>query len=115
MKLKRLHILPLLYHTHHLLNPEDIPFWLDLAAHNPNSLLELGCGTGRVLFPLVQAGHDAWGLDYDFEMLSFLRSNLPAELLPRLRVLQADFTHFRLAMRFGLILMPCNTFSTLSA
>ena len=105
---------PLLYHTHHCQHPEDIPFWLELAQENPGPVLELGCGTGRVLTPLAQAGHSVFGMDKDFEMLAFLNSNLPSNAKSGAHVFQADFTSFHLGKRFVLIIMPCNTFSTLT-
>ena len=40
--------LAMLYHTHHGLHDEDIPFWLALATRYGDPILELGCGTGRV-------------------------------------------------------------------
>ena len=100
---------PILYHSHHSLHQEDLPFWLDLARQQGSPVLELGCGTGRVLGPLLEAGCDANGLDYDLAMLLFLRRRLQAA-----EVFQADMGHFRLAKRFALILMPCNTYSSLS-
>jgi SAM-dependent methyltransferase len=104
---------PLLYHTHHSLHPEDLPFWLELAASHSAPLLELGCGTGRVLIPLAQAGHLTYGLDNDFGMLTFLRKHLPEDLHTQVRIFQADFASFHLAQPFGLIIMPCNTYGTL--
>lgn len=106
---------PRFYHAHHSRHPEDLDFWLELAAEHPGPILELGCGTGRVLIPLAQRGHTIYGLDNDAEMLSVLRSNLPAELRSRTPAFQADFRDFHLAARFSLIMMPCNTYSTLEA
>jgi SAM-dependent methyltransferase len=113
-------MLPLLYHTHHNLHPEDIPFWLELAAESSagifqSPILELGCGTGRVLVPLAQHGYTVYGLDHDFDMLLFLHQNLPARVASRVHIFQADFAALHLHQRFGLILMPCNTFSTLTS
>lgn len=106
---------PQLYHAHHNLYLEDIPFWLELAAQCGDPVLELGCGTGRVLLPLVRAGHHVIGLDNDLSMLHFLRSQLEATLQPTPQVFIADLSAFRLTVRFPLIILPCNTFSTLSA
>lgn len=105
---------PLLYHTHHSLHPEDLPFWLDLARGQFGPLLELGCGTGRVLLPLLEAGFQAYGLDSDLEMLRFLRRSLPPDQQIAPPLFLADMAHFRLALRFPLILLPCNTLSTLA-
>lgn len=107
-------MLPLLYHTHHSLHPEDLPFWSDLAAQAHGPILELGCGTGRVLLHLAQEGHTVYGLDHDFAMLSFLHRRIPTGLAGRVHILQADFAHLNIRQRFALAIMPCNTYSTLS-
>lgn len=105
---------PPLYHAHHSLYQEDLPFWLELAARQGNPVLELGCGTGRVLLPLAQAGYTVVGLDNDLEMLHFLRTRLDAPLMAAPRLLAAELSAFRLGCRFPLIILPCNTWSTLS-
>jgi SAM-dependent methyltransferase len=107
-------MLPLLYHAHHSLYKEDIGFWLDLASRQSGPVLELGCGTGRVLIPLAQSGHAVVGLDRDAEMLALLKSYLSLALRQQVMIIQADFTRFHLGQLFGLILMPCNTYSTLA-
>jgi trans-aconitate methyltransferase len=103
---------PILYHAHHNLEPEDLEFWLQLASEYSGNILELGCGTGRILIPLARSGHRIIGLDNDREMLNVLCLHLHGIACS---IFQADFTKFRLASRFTLIMMPCNTFSTLTA
>jgi SAM-dependent methyltransferase len=104
---------PDLYHAHHSLHLEDLPFWLELRHEHLGPLLELGCGTGRVLLPLLAAGSQAYGLDNDSEMLRFLQGNLPPQRPSAPLVFQADMAHFHLALLFSLIILPCNTLSTL--
>lgn len=102
------------YHAQHSHNIEDIPFWLDLARMVTGPILELGCGTGRVLLALRATDHVVCGVDNDHEMLCFLRrqvQNLPDK---GIMIVEADFEHFRLGQKFGLIVMPCNTLSSLS-
>jgi hypothetical protein len=48
-------------------------------------------------------------------MLSFLRARLPGSLSPAPLLLAAEISNFRLHMLFPLIIVPCNTWSTLSA
>jgi SAM-dependent methyltransferase len=105
---------PLLYHAHHSREMEDLPFWLELASRQGNPLLELGCGTGRVFLPIAQAGYEIYGLDSDPAMLAVLRKNAPNELRSVLHVFQADMSAFQLDERFALVLLPCNTLSTLA-
>ncbi len=106
---------PWLYHAHHILQLKDLSFWLDLAALQGDPILELGCGTGRVLLSLAKAGHRAYGLDNDSGMLAVLDQNLTSDLQSSVYFFQADLTAFHLGIQFALILLPCNTFSTLRA
>lgn len=106
---------PALYHTHNSLEADDIQFWLDLAGRQGSPILELGCGTGRVLLPLAQAGHRVIGLEIDPAMLAYLRSRLPLNLKSKVDVLQGDLQAFHLGLTFPLIVLPCNTYTTLPA
>ena len=105
---------PALYHAQHSQYKEDLPFWSGLARSPSRRVLELGCGTGRVLIPLADEGHSVVGLDLDPGMLQFLHDKIPIQLKDRVLLFQADMAHFRLAERFQTILVPCNTLSTLS-
>jgi len=106
---------PILYHAHHRLHMEDLPFWLALAERQGSPILELGCGTGRVLLPLVEASYHLYGLDHDSAMLSFLRDRLPSGLKARTSLIHADLAHIPIHGLFSLVLLPCNTYSTLPA
>jgi len=103
----------LLYHTHHSLESDDLPFWLDWAEQQGGPILELGCGTGRVMLPLAQAGYKTVGVDHDPEMLAFLSEEAVVRQVDEIDIIQADITSLRLNQRFALVVMPCNTFSTL--
>jgi len=92
---------------------EDIPFWLQLAKGMSGPVLELGCGTGRLLLPLLKAGIDVIGLDIDFEMLSHLRSQLSPQMREQVNFFQADLDHYHLERKFSMIFLACNTLSTL--
>jgi len=105
---------PELYHAHHSSDDEDIPFWMELAQSQGGPVLELGCGTGRVMIQLALRGYQTYGLDHQQQMLTVLVKNLPAGLSYTPHLFQADMANFRLAIRFPLILLPCNTLSTLS-
>lgn len=44
---------------------EDIDLLLDIIGKEPKNILEVACGTGRILISLAKAGHKATGFDFD--------------------------------------------------
>jgi SAM-dependent methyltransferase len=91
----------------------DIPygrdFYVGLARKANGPVLDIACGTGRILVPCLQAGVDIEGLDLFEPMLKTLRAKAAAlGLSPRLH--QADMSDFALPRRFGLIMIPFNAF-----
>lgn len=106
---------PLIYHHHHAEKIEDIPFWIDLAKEASGPILELGCGTGRVISHLALLGQRVVGLDLDYGMLGFLKNNLSIELCGEVDIFQANLGCFHLERKFSLILLACNTLSTLDS
>ena len=46
--------------------------------YNPNTILDAGCGTGRVAIELTNRGYDVVGFDLDEPMLSAARQKEPA-------------------------------------
>jgi ubiquinone/menaquinone biosynthesis C-methylase UbiE len=51
------------------LGRRDVPFWQRLGSTAAGSVLELGCGTGRVTLPLARAGVQIVGIDRSSAML----------------------------------------------
>src|SRR5947209_13036136 len=92
---------------------KDIPYGLDfyvgLARAAQGPVLEIACGTGRILLPCLQAGVDIEGLDLFEPMLQRLRAKAAAlGLAPRLH--RADMSHFSLPRRFALVMITFNAF-----
>ena len=48
---------------------EDVEFMLACLGSTPKRILEIACGSGRILVPLAKAGHTVVGLDMDEAML----------------------------------------------
>jgi SAM-dependent methyltransferase len=90
---------------------EDLPFWLDLAISSGGPILELGCGPGRVLRELAQAGLRVTGLDHDEDMIQWARAQTPEKLQEKITLIHEDIRHFSLPDRYPLIIVPCNTFA----
>ena len=92
----------------------DIPFYIDEARGAGGSVLELGCGTGRVAIPIAQAGIEIVGLDSSPAMLEVARRK--AEEAPGargLRLVEADMRDFSLDEVFGLVVIPFRGFLSL--
>ncbi len=88
----------------------DGPFYLTLAQQVDGSVLELGCGTGRVTIPLAQSGIDMTGLDIMPGMLA--RAQGKAGDLP-IQWIEADIKDFHLGNRFQLIYTAGSVFQHL--
>ncbi|MEU5902648.1 MULTISPECIES: class I SAM-dependent methyltransferase [Streptomyces] len=88
------------------LNSFDLPFLLSMAAEFGGPLLEIGCGTGRVLLPCMEHVDRAVGVDRSPSMLEQGRANLSASGVPeeRVRLVEADLRSFDLGERFNLVL-----------
>jgi len=54
----------------------DGPFYVDLAQRIGGPVLEIGCGTGRVLLPIARAGTTIHGVDSSLPMLGILREKI---------------------------------------
>jgi len=87
----------------------DVDFYLDLARAAAGPVLDLCCGTGRILLKLLQAGIDAEGVDLSPAMLATLRQKAAALGL-HAKTTEASMSSFRLERRFGLIVIACNAF-----
>lgn len=57
------------------LGRRDVPFWSGVARRAGGRVLELGCGTGRISRPLIDAGVDLIGVDRSAAMLDRFRSS----------------------------------------
>lgn len=82
---------------------DDIGWYRDLAQAAGGPVLELGCGSGRILLPLLAAGVDIRGVDRSLPMLQQLRRDA-GPLCPQ--VAQMDLHALALRGRFALILAP---------
>jgi SAM-dependent methyltransferase len=87
----------------------DLPFYLDLAEQNGGPVLEIACGTGRVLLPIARKGIEICGVDNSLPMLEVLHRNLarePQEVCQRITVHEGDMRTFRLNRKFPLVMIP---------
>ena len=93
----------------------DIAFYIEEINRVGRSVLELGCGTGRVTIALAKHGFDVTGIDNSPDMLRELRKNREqaGSLRGPLRLVQGDMRDFSLERKFDAVIIPARTFQLL--
>ena len=95
----------------------DIGFWTDLARRQSGTVLELGCGTGRLALPLLKAGVPLVGIDRSDAMLGRARRKARrARVFDRARFVRGDIRHlpFRTRPGFSLVMAPYGMLQSLT-
>src|ERR1700724_2732269 len=75
----------------------DVPFYVDLARKSGGPVLEIACGTGRVLLPIARQGIAIDGVDNSLPMLSVLKSHIesgPPQVRRRVTLHNGDMRDF---------------------
>lgn len=90
----------------------DLDFYRDLIHKDGRPALELACGTGRLLLPLVEAGLTVHGLDSSDEMLTICRRKAEERGLS-LTLHHKAMQHLGLSQRYGVVFCPVGSFSLL--
>ncbi|MFC4994634.1 class I SAM-dependent methyltransferase [Rubritalea tangerina] len=88
---------------------DELPLLSHFLHHHPGRALEVGCGSGRLLLPLLKQGFDIDGIDTSEEMLALLKkqSNTSNYYL-------GDATHFNFPHCYAAITIPAFTLQLLS-
>ena len=97
--------------------PEESRFYIEYAKKLGPPVLELGCGTGKVLIPIAKSGIEIWGLDISEEMLKVARQKirlLDREVASRITLRKGDMRNFSLPKKFNLIIIPFASFHNLT-
>jgi SAM-dependent methyltransferase len=87
----------------------DLPFYLELVAQSSGPILEIACGTGRVLLPIARKGIEIHGVDNSLPMLEILKNHLkgePNHVRQKVTLTEGDMRDFRLAAKFPLVIIP---------
>ena len=86
----------------------DAAFYVE-EARGERSVLEIGCGTGRVLLPIARSGTIITGLDASVSMLTRCGDRVekePAEVRQRVSLKEGDIRDFSFPDRFTLTIAP---------
>lgn len=95
----------------------DVAFYLEAAREARGPVLEIGCGTGRVLIPIARERIPITGLDLSAYMLAKCRERLssePEEVRSCVKLVQEDMRNFRLDTTFNLVTTPFRPFQHLT-
>lgn len=74
-----------------------------VCSYGPRSVLDGGCGTGRVAIELARRGLHVVGIDLDLEMISLARAKAP-----ELTWVHADLAELALPTRFDVVVLAGN-------
>lgn len=98
------------YDLIHTAFDDDVALWDTLAQEAGGPILEVGCGTGRLMLPLASAGYPITGLDLSSAALEICRAKLRAADLA-VPLYEADMRTFDLPEKnFALAGLGLNTF-----
>lgn len=99
------------YDIEHAQFGEDLDMYRNYAELCGGSILELACGSGRLLLPLAGAGYTLTGVDTSAAMLELARQALAkAGLSARCRLVQQDMCQFELPEKFRLAAIALGSF-----
>jgi SAM-dependent methyltransferase len=80
------------YDLEHQSFTDDIDLYLQFIEAAGDPVLELGCGTGRIVRAIAEAGFDVTGIDSSAPMLAFARDALAAEEIEgEITLVEGDF------------------------
>jgi len=94
----------------------DVAFWRGLAGAETGPVIELGCGTGRILLPLARAGVPVIGVDLSLPMLERARQRLRRAKLTSGALVRGDirFLPFRRRQGCRLVMAPYGILQSLT-
>lgn len=88
--------------------PNDIPFYQRLIPSPAATILELGCGTGRITLPLIPFCQYIHGIDLSPAMIAICHQKLSEAGIPenKVRVEVGDISDLNLGRTFDFIIAP---------
>jgi len=87
----------------------DRDFYVNLAKQTRGPVLELACGTGRILLPIAREGIAIHGVDLSPAMIRVLRQNLqrePKDVRELVSVFEGDIKTLRSNREYPLVIIP---------
>ncbi len=102
------------YDIEHAHFDEDVDLYLNFAELCGGAVLELACGSGRLLLPLAEAGFEVTGVDSSARMLSLAEQRLrQAGVESRCTLVQQDICSLELRQKFRMAFVALGSFGHL--
>jgi SAM-dependent methyltransferase len=104
------------YASFNPINEQALAWYLKFARATGGPILELACGTGRLLYEIAQAGFDVAGIDLSKTMMGIAEkqmSHLSPDIRSHIKLHMIDMTDFHLDQDFGLVILSSNSLSEL--
>jgi len=104
---------PLIYDQYnHGRHEQELAFYSSELVSCSRPILEVACGTGMILLPLIERGLDAYGFDLSQEMLEVLYAKAGQKGMSgiHVRVSQQNMVDFQYEKQFEAIFIPARSF-----
>ena len=99
------------YDIEHAHFDEDLSLYMNFARLCGSPLLELACGSGRLLVPLAREGYELMGVDSSASMLKLAREALEqAGVAARCKLVQVNMHSMHLGQQFRLAFIALGSF-----
>ncbi len=86
----------------------EVRLLADFLADHPGTSLEIGCGSGRLMFPLLERGFDVEGLELSPDMLALARAEASRRGVNAV-FHEGDMTRWTCLRRYSSLLVPAFT------
>ncbi len=91
---------------------DDISFYINIAREVGGDILEIACGSGRILIPMAKKGINVVGFDNSMTMLRLADKKITQNRLKKkIQIFLADMTDFALKKKFNMAFVAYNTFN----
>lgn len=103
------------YDIEHAHFSEDLDLYSNFAELCGGKILELACGSGRVMLPLAEEGYEVTGVDTSGRMLDLARQTLKqAQVESHCTLIQQDMCNLQLDQKFRLAFIALGSFGHLT-
>ena len=99
------------YDLIHQAHTGDIELFVQMAQAAEGQILDIGCGSGRLVIPIAEAGQTVVGIDNSTDMFAVAQKRIVEDGVPaeHATLIEADVLTWQTEQRFGLIIIGMNT------